>query len=171
LRASHNKRILKQVYDRSYKYEQEYGCCPQCVLGAIQDVFPIVTDEVFKASYGLAGGMGLTTNGTCGALVGGVIALSCKSGRCRKDFAKGRYLKSYALARRLHDRFVGEYGTVICTEVHRKIFGRAYDMWDRNEYKEFERAGGHRDKCPGVVANVAMWVAEMLLDEGQSSII
>jgi hypothetical protein len=27
---------------------------------------------------------------------------------------------------------------------------------------DFEKAGGHTSKCPGVVGNVAMWVAEML---------
>lgn len=38
-------------------------------------------------------------------------------------------------------------------------------MWDAKEYEEFERAGGHRDKCPSVTGNVAKWVAQILLEE------
>jgi hypothetical protein len=50
-----------------------------------------------SAGRALAGGVGLTTNGTCGALSGGVIALCCKYGQTHENFAKGRYLKSYQL--------------------------------------------------------------------------
>jgi len=165
VRAEDWKMILEEVYARAFEYEQKYGSCPQCVLGAIQDVFRIVDDQAFRAGYGLAGGVGLTTEGTCGALAGGVMALCCKYGRTRENFAKGRYSKPLELARELHDRFVQEYGSCTCREVHKKIFGRSFNLWDPKEFEEFERQGAHRDKCPGVVANVAMWVAEMLLRE------
>ena len=41
-------------------------------------------------------------------------------------------------------------------------------MWDSKDYEEFERAGGHKDKCPSVAGNVAVWVAEILL-EGENA--
>lgn len=163
------KEILEKVYARAFEYEQKFGSCPQCVLAAIQDVFGTVDDAVFKAGHALAGGLGLTTNGTCGALSGGVMALCCKHGRTREDFAKGRYLKSYRLGKRLYDRFVQEYGSCICRDVQERIFGRSFNLWDAEEYAEFERAGGHKDKCPSVTGNVAMWVAELLLGEDRDT--
>jgi len=163
--AGDQKKILEEVYARAFEYEQKYGSCPQCVLGAIQDVFGVVDDDTFRAGYGLAGGVGLTTDGTCGALTGGVMALCCKYGRTRENFAKGRHLKSLELAKELHGRFVQEYGTCICREVHMKIFGRSFNLWDPKEYEEFERGGAHKDKCPSVVGQVAKWVAEMLMRE------
>lgn len=167
--AQDTKEILERVCARASEYEQKYGSCPQCVLAAIQDVFGMVDDHVFKAGHALAGGVGLTTNGTCGALSGGVMALCCKYGRTRENFAKGRYLKSYQLGKRLHDRFVQEYGSCICREVQEKIFGRSFNLWDAKDYQEFERAGGHKDKCPTITGNVAMWVAEILLEGDQNT--
>jgi C_GCAxxG_C_C family probable redox protein len=161
------REILEQVYTRAFEYERKFGSCPQCVLAAVQDVFGMVDDAVFKAGYALAGGLGLTTNGTCGALSGGVMALCCKHGRTREDFAKGRHVESYQLGKRLYDRFVLEYGSCICRDVQERIFGRSFNLWDAKEYAEFERAGGHKDKCPSVTGNVALWVAELLLDEDQ----
>jgi C_GCAxxG_C_C family probable redox protein len=163
------KETLEQVYTRAFEYERKFGSCPQCVLAAIQDVFGMVDNEVFKAGHALAGGLGLTTNGTCGALSGGVMALCCKHGRTREDFAKGRHLKSYQLGKRLYDRFVQEYGSCICRDVQKRIFGRSFNLWDAKEYAEFERAGGHNDKCPTVTGNVAMWVAEILLEGDQNT--
>lgn len=159
---------LERVYKLAYEYEQKYGSCPQCVLAAIQEVFGDITDQVVRAAHGLAGGVGLSTQGTCGALSGGVMALSCSYGRKKEDFPKGRFLRSYALAKELNDRFLKEYGSTICRDVHTKVFGRTFNLWDRDDYDKFEEAGAHRDKCPSVTGNVAKWVAEILMDRGQS---
>jgi len=155
--------ILRRVYDRAFEYDQKYGSCPQCVLAAIQDEFGIVHDDVFMASHALAGGVGLSTEGTCGALTGGVMALGCKYGRSRENFAKGRFLNSHVQAKKLHDRFVQEYGSTICRDVHKKLFGRTFNLWDPKEYEEFQKAGAHKDICPTVAGNVAKWVAEILI--------
>jgi len=162
--VSDTNAMLKRVYDRAFEYEQKYGSCPQCVLAAIQDEFGIIHDDVFRAGHALAGGVGLSSDGTCGALTGGVMALSCKYGRSRENFDKGRFLHSYVHAKKLRDRFVQEYGSTICRDVHKKLFGRTFNLWDSKEYGEFERAGAHRDKCPMVAENVARWVAEILTE-------
>ncbi len=159
------KEILDKAYALAFEYDQKYGCCPQCVLATIQDVFNIVNDEVFKAAHALAGGVALTGEGTCGALSGGIMALSSKYGRFRKNFGRAGYLKSYKLAKKLHDRFVQEYGSCICREVQKKMFGKSFNLWDADDYKEFERMGAHKDKCPDVAGKVARWVAEILLEE------
>src|SRR5688572_12477064 len=90
---------VQQAYARAYEYEQKYGSCPQCVLASLMDVFGTVDDAVFKASHSLAGGGGISTKGTCGALVGGILALGNKYGRNRENFAKGRFLDNHKLAK------------------------------------------------------------------------
>jgi C_GCAxxG_C_C family probable redox protein len=156
--------MIDRAYALAYEYEQKYGSCPQCVLGAIQDVFGTVDDAVFKASHALAGGVGLSTGGTCGALSGGVLSLGSTYGRSRQDFAKGRFLKSYQLGKALLDRFVAEFGSPLCKDVQAKLFGRSYDMWDDADFQAFQDAGAHRDKCPAVAGQVAAWTAQMLIE-------
>jgi C_GCAxxG_C_C family probable redox protein len=155
---------IDKAYALAYEYEQKYGSCPQCVLASIMDVFGTVDDAVFKASHSLAGGGGISTTGTCGALVGGVLALSNKYGRNRENFGKGRFLDNHKLAKQLFDRFEAEYGSPICADVQTKVLGRAFNMWDKEDYAAFETAGGHVDKCPRVAGNVAKWVAEMMVE-------
>jgi C_GCAxxG_C_C family probable redox protein len=160
---TYNQEILDKAYNLAFKYEATYGSCAQCVVRAIQEVFSLDLESVIKATYALAGGLGLTGEGTCGALAGGVMALSSMYGRGLNEMDKGRFLKSYMLAKDLHDKFVAEFGSCICRDVQNKIFGRSFNLWDSQEYKEFEKMGGHRDKCPDVAGKVARWVAEILL--------
>jgi len=155
--------IIDKAYSLAYENEQKYGCCPQCVLAAIQDVLGNVDDATFKASHSLAGGGGLSTGGTCGALAGGMLALSAKYGRDRANFGTGRFMGSYRLGKRLYDRFVAEFGSPICAEVQTGLLSRSFDLWDGKDFKAFEEAGGHRDKCPRVAGKVAAWTAEMLI--------
>jgi C_GCAxxG_C_C family probable redox protein len=160
--------LQEKAYRLAYDYDSKYGSCPQCVLAAIQETLGCVSDDVFRSAYALAGGGGLAGDGTCGALAGGIIALSCKYGRERKDFA-GRKPKAFKLAKKLHDRFVQEYGGVTCRDVQKKLFGKSFNMWDAEEYREFERLGGHRDKCTSVSGNVAKWSVELLQEEGENN--
>ena len=156
--------LIDRAYSLAYENEQKYGCCPQCVLAAIQDVLGVVDDATFKASHGLAAGGGLSTGGTCGALAGGMLALSAKYGRDRAHFGNGRFIQSYELGKRLHDRFVAEFGSPICADVQTSTIGRSFNMWDAKDYRAFEAAGGHRDKCTRVAGTVAGWTAEMLIE-------
>ena len=152
-----------RAYRLAFEYESKYGCCAQCVVAAIEGVFNLEMGDVFKAGHSLAGGVGLSGNGTCGALSGGAIALSYKYGRERKDFHRSRGMKSYVMTKKLYDRFVKEFGSCICRDVQKRIMGRSFDLWDAGDYKKFEAAGGHRDKCPDVAGKVARWVSEIIL--------
>ena len=150
-----------KAYNLAFEYDRKYGSCPQAVLRAIQEVFGLKMDDLIKAGHALAGGGGLSGYGTCGALVGGIMALSYMNGRGCEDMDKGTFIKSYKLAKRLYDRFVKEFGSCICRDVQEKIMGKAYNLWSSEEFKEFEEAGGHTDKCPDVAGKVARWVAEI----------
>lgn len=161
---SSNKALVEQAYAIAYKYEQTHGNCPQCVLAAIQETIGGIDDATFKAGHALAGGCALTTAGTCGALSGALMAISSHFGRDRANFGKGRFLNNYQLSKKVVDRFVAEYGSPICADVQAKIMGRSFNMWDAEDFKAFEAAGGHKDKCTAVAANAAAWAAEVILE-------
>jgi C_GCAxxG_C_C family probable redox protein len=119
-----------------------------------------------KAIDAMAGGTALSTNGTCGALVGGLAAISSIVGRDYKSFSAGkRKRRVFAYSKKLYDKFIEEYGSPVCKDVHMKLFGRTFNLLDPKEYDEFEKAGAHVDKCPSVAGNVAKWTAEIIIDE------
>jgi hypothetical protein len=90
--------------------------------------------------------------------------LSARYGRERANFSARHYTKSYKLGKQLFDRFVAEFGSPICAEVQTFLFGQSFNMWDAKEYKAFQEAGGHADKCPSVAGKVAEWTVELLLN-------
>ena len=161
---SDKEKKMEKAYELGFKYERDYGSCSQCTFTAVSQILDKENKEIFRAIDGLAGGLGRTTDGTCGALTGGVAAISIRYGR--EDFPNlGQREKCMTLAKKLHDRFIEEYGSVICKDVQTKIMGRSYDFWNPKEREEFDKAGGHTDKCPDVVGNAAKWTVEILMDE------
>ncbi len=110
--------IIEEIEKLAYKYEQDFGGCSQAVVGAFKKALERISDDVFKASTGLAGGVGLTGN-TCGALLGGVLVLSTFLGREYNNFAdpKGIRFETFKLAKKLVERYEAEYGSPKCENV------------------------------------------------------
>ena len=103
--------ISNKAFEQGRKYEKECTGCAQTTIAGIFDALGIDNEDVFKAASGLADGLGLTGNGTCGSLMGGAIVIGYLFGRERKDFADMmKPLKSYILSKKLHDEFVEKYG-------------------------------------------------------------
>lgn len=148
------------AYEKAVRYELDYGCCPQCVLATIQETVGIVDDQLIKASHGLSGGGGLMGEGTCGALTGGLLALSAKYGRDRDKLDRGRYINNFKKAQQLTDKFREEFGGLTCKQLQEKFTGRTYDMWNAEEYKAFDTARGQQ--CAHATGTVTKWVIEML---------
>ena len=68
----------------------------------------------------------------------------------------------------LADRFWNAYGTIICAQIHRQMFGRIFYLADEDEMQKFEELGGHTDpqKCCHIVGSSARWVMEILISRG-----
>lgn len=157
--------ILEKVYNLAFKYEAEHGSCPQCVLAALYETLGVGDPKTIQAADALAGGAALTTRGTCGALVGGLLAIGSVVGRTYEDFKAGkRKRRVFQYAKKFYDKFIEEYGSPVCQDIHKKLFGRTFNLLDPKDYSEFEKAGGHVDKCPSVSGNAAKWAAEIILD-------
>lgn len=158
--ANEPQTLGEQAYEKALKYELDYGCCPQCVLATVQETVGIVDDQTVKASHGLSGGGALLGEGVCGALTGGLLALSAKYGRDRDKLDKGRYINNFKKTRELTERFREEFGGVTCRELQQRFTGRTYDMWDAGEYKAFDEARG--EQCAHATGTVTRWVVEIL---------
>ena len=159
--------LIRQAYETGFEYEKTYRGCSQSTVAAVQDTLGIRNDLVFKAAGGLTGGCGLLRDGPCGGYTGGIMVMSMFFARRRDKFDDDQEEKnaSYRMAIALHERYMKEYGSITCIDIHNKIFGRSFDFWKPEEKKLFEEAGAHEDKCTGVVANASAWVMEILLGE------
>jgi len=163
--------LIQKIYDLGFQYEQQHRGCAQCAIKAIQDGLGVVNDHVYKAGSGLAGGAGECIDGMCGAYSGAIVMMSLFFGRTLDEAAttKGREDKyeSFRMASALHQKFLDRYGSVVCSGVQMKIYGRSFDLRDDEQKKLFREAGAHRDpdKCCAVVGNGARWGAELILDE------
>lgn len=160
MNAKEKSEVAEKAYQLAFDYELEYGCCPQCVLTTVKETVGYVTDDTIKASHGLSGGGGLTGVGACGALTGGLMALSCKRGRDRDNFPKGKYIVNFKHGQKLVDRFKDEFGGITCQDLQNQFTGRTFDLWNADEYAQFDKEREH--KCAHASAMVTKWVVELL---------
>lgn len=161
------EQLSEKAYKLGFDYESNNHGCAQCTLAAVQDTLGLGDDSAFKGASGLSGGVGRMGH-VCGALTGGVIAIGLSMGRERKDFDSDHIPQLYyteEVAKKLHDKFMEEYGTCNCREIQQKIFGRTFDLWNPGHWEIFEELGGHVDKCPSVVGKAARWTVEIILEE------
>ncbi|MHA1607245.1 MAG: C-GCAxxG-C-C family protein [Candidatus Freyarchaeota archaeon] len=161
-----NDDLPEKAFKLGREYEKKYTGCAQTVIAAIFDTLGIKNDDVFKAASGLADGLGLTGDGSCGALVGSSMVISYLYGRERKDFHDiWKPMKSYILVKRLHDQFVEEFGSCRCYDIQKRLMGRTFNLYDP---KELEEAINHRmfDYCSRVVGTAAKLATRIILEEG-----
>jgi len=159
--------LAEKAYRLGKEYEKTYRGCSQCVIAALQDALDIRDDDLFKAATGLAAGTGLAGDNGCGAYIGAILVLGSRVGRERSNFSdpEGIRHKTLQLARKFRERFIQEYGSIICQNIQNKILGRYYYLADPQEYEKFHNAGAHDIHCPEVVGKAARWMTEILLEE------
>jgi len=157
--------IIERAYELGVRYEQECTGCAQTTIAGVFDAIAIKNDDVFKSASGLADGLGLSGNGTCGALVGGAMVISYLFGRERKDFKDMfKPMKSYLLSKVLHDRFLERYGTCRCYDVQDSLMGRTFNLLDKKEFEEAIEFGMLKH-CSKVVGNTAKIATRIILEE------
>jgi len=161
-----NEEILEIAFKLGKEYEQKCTGCAQTAVAAIFEALGIWNDDVFKAASGLADGLGLTGDGTCGALIGGSLVIGYLFGRDKENF-KDMYkpMKSYALVKELHDTYVEKYGSCRCHDVQKKGMGRTYNLWDSKEMKEAFKSG-MLEYCSTLVGNIAQMTVKIILENG-----
>lgn len=158
--------LLERAYNTGFEYEKTRHSCSQCVIVSLEEVFKFNYPDLVKASYPFGGGGVRSTEGTCGALVGGLLIIGYLFGRNRKEFLKNQFnYKSQEIGDVLFQKFMKEYGSILCKDIQRKIFGRNFNLRDQEDREEYEKAGGHEDKCPSVVGKSCCWTAKIILEQ------
>ena len=79
------REITQKAYNLGYTYEKQYGACSQCAILAIMDALGNRNEDLFKAAFGFAGGVGNMSK-MCGALAAGTMMISLEYGRELKKF-------------------------------------------------------------------------------------
>lgn len=162
--------LIDTAFNLGFEYEKKYRGCAQCTVAAVQDTLNLENDTLFKAASGLGAGCGLLCDGVCGGYSGGIMVMSSLFGRRRKKIDNDDEEKycAFRMAKFLHDKFINEYGSVICNEIHHKIFGKTYNLWNANEKEEFNNDGAHESKCTTVVGNASSWIVQLILEEAET---
>jgi len=157
--------VVEEAYRLAKEYEATCTGCAQSVVAGLLDAMGIQEEGVFKAASGLADGIGLTGDGSCGALTGGCMVLGLLFGRERKDHRDMmKPMRSYLLCKELHRFFVEEYGSARCHDIQVKLMGRTYNLYDPQELQEAFRSG-MLEHCSEVVGRAARKAAELIIEE------
>ena len=160
---AHKEEILERVQRRAEEYEQVSQSCAKSSALAVMEEFGlgnIKTVTALSAFPGIA-----LTGETCGAVSGGLVALSSYFGRDDLlDFAANARL--YGKSRKFISLLEKEIGTTKCHDIHKGVvFGRYYDVSDTKEgYPAFVKDKGF-EKCalpPGIGARLA---AQIIIED------
>lgn len=174
-RGLSRQELLDKAYEQGANYERYSTGCAQCAIAGLGEIL-LIDDIVVKVATSSCGGQAAMAMGTCGGLIGGTMILDYFLGRplegmsnTASKIADSRTQRNaVGAAKLLYDKYIKEYGTILCLAIQQKLFGRHYYFLDPEEYMKFEMAGGHSDptKCIRVVGNTARWTMEILLDKG-----
>ncbi len=155
--------LVVKAKNCGYSTETLFGNCIQSTLNGIACAFPEygVTNDLIKASFGLAGGCGCCLEGTCGALNGAAMIISIAKGRPVTDM-DGDYEATHAMIREVVDTFRQHYGGILCSDVMKHEMGAVYD-WKIPEGDQgyMEHFGTHC--CASAVSFCTEIVARMIV--------
>ncbi len=167
--------LLDKAYELGFNFEKNSTSCSQSTVAAIHEIFDM-DDVVVRVMTSSCGGQNSQLLGTCGGLVGGTVALDYYFGRPAEKISYKEFIQSNIdaisvskeVTALLFNEYIKEYGTIICSHIQTRLFGRFYYIKDEDEFEKFEAAGAHSapDKCCHIVGNAARWVMEILLDRG-----
>jgi hypothetical protein len=162
--------IIQKSNELAIQYEDKYKGCGQCTFLAIIDalrwggleIIPRdVEDRLFSGVCVLTGGVGLSGDGTCGAVASGVLSIGLALGLQRENINESIFRQSCAIVRdTLLDKYYQKYSSLLCKDVQRKFFGKAWDLTRDEMSHEFL---GISKGC--VIMEGAMWATEVILDE------
>ncbi len=161
------KEILERVQKRAEEYYQVTRSCSKSPALAVMEEFGFGDIKVITALTACPG-VALTGQ-TCGAVLGGMAALSAYFGSDDiLDF--GANQRCFAQARSLLFLFEKALGTAKCYRIHEDVvFGRYYDLADMEKGRQGFIDNGGFEKCalpPGISARIA---AQLIIEDKERS--
>jgi len=166
------KEIIRKTGEMAVEYEKQYSGCCQCVFLAIVDALrwggvEVATedteDRLFPGLCLLTGGVGVTTEGTCGAIIGGVLAIGMSLGVSRGVQGKDMSIVGDGLDivwRYVMDKCDDKYRSQLCKDIQRKHYGKSWDFRIPEMTDEYLKVS---DGC--AIKEISVWAVEAILDE------
>jgi hypothetical protein len=162
--------ILKKAHDLGIEYEAKYkGCCESTFLAIVDALrwggLEIISEDMEEKFYSgiclLSAGVCFIGEGTCGAVTGSITAISLALGipKVTEDAQAGQQA-SIKIRETLLAKYYKEYNSILCKDVQRKYFGKAWNLADDEMTKEFLSI---TDGC--TIRQTAVWATEIILDE------
>jgi hypothetical protein len=161
---------IKKSNELATQYAAKYRGCGQCTFMAVIDalrwggleIIPRdVEDRLFSGICLLTGGVGLSGDGSCGAVSSGTLAIGLALGLRRESTNESLFRQSCAIVRdALLDEYYHKYDSLLCKDIQRKFYGKAWDLTRDEMSAEFL---GTTEGC--VIMEGAMWATEVILDE------
>jgi C_GCAxxG_C_C family probable redox protein len=162
-----NEAIAQKAQQLAKEYEKTCTGCAQSVVAGLLEAFEQNHDEVFRAASGLADGIGLTGDGSCGALTGACMVIGVMFGREMKDHQDMmKPMKSYLMCKAVHQDFIEQYGSCRCHDIQTKLMGRTFNMLNPADLKAAVQAN-MMEHCSSVAGRAARRTAELILAESQ----
>jgi hypothetical protein len=162
--------IIKKAEEFGVAYEAKYKGCGQCTFLAIIDALrwgglelipEDMEDRLFSGVCVLTAGVSMTGDGTCGAVASGVLAIGLALGMSRESQDDSLLRAACETVRNtILDKYYREYRSILCKDVQRKFFGKAWDLTSDEMSHEFL---GITRGC--TIMTTAMWATEIILDE------
>jgi C_GCAxxG_C_C family probable redox protein len=112
--------------------------CAQSVLLVMQDFWKVENALEPKVASGFGGGVG-RVGSLCGALTGGIVAISLKYGTNNPVFEERE--KAYSLVQKFYNGFKKNCGSVLC----RDLIG--YDLTKPEEMEDARSSNVFTDRC------------------------
>lgn len=131
-------------------FDSGFGCA-EAVLMAVAEYQGIHSDLIPRIATGFCGGMA-RTNGMCGAVTGGVLALNLALGRDRADQDKE---SSYEAIQKFMGQFMKRFDDVSCPAL------TGVDLSTEAGQKAFTEKNLH-PRCAGFVGEATRMVLEII---------
>lgn len=162
--------IVKKAEELAKDYEARYKGCGQSSFMAIVDALrwgglEVLPEDVVKMVYPglcfLTAGTNMTGEGTCGAISGSVMAIGIALGApLGSQETRDKRIISSVITRDIMNRYYQKYGSILCKDVQRKHFGKAWDLTNEEMTREFLSIS---DGC--TIMETVKWATECILTE------
>ncbi|NLB28676.1 MAG: C_GCAxxG_C_C family protein [Clostridiales bacterium] len=162
--------ILDRVALAAKEAQIRDDVCSRSVLIGLKTYFNWIPDELIRASMSLCGGAG-ASSGSCGAYTCGLLAIGLRYNVPLDEELANPEKQGIGAEKfmELRDRFIKAMGSTLCPELQKQVFGRAYIFTDPADEEEYFKITDHNVKCAEVVEKATRVVAEMLLEDENSS--
>ena len=147
-----------QTAQRSGEFFEKGLCCAESVLQAVAESRDIHSDLIPRIATGLCAGIS-RSGGICGAVSGGVLAISMITGRSSADASRD---ENHRLTRAFLSGCEAKFGSTNCEE----LLGCRLDT---PEGQQFFKEHNLRKKCAGFTRE-ATRMASALLEEHRTQV-